>query len=249
VYATDENGNFKIVSMKNIKLHQLPDHSKPATTTVQPFTVKTTSNSFDSTTTDFSQKGEPCASCLLPPKPPVETIKPTNMSPDDDSTTTIPPPFKIVSKNDPPNSPQKIVNSLSNSEASKGNIQQNNLPPNANSRQPSVNEKLSPFELSNKHQIGQQSGKANSNGLLYRFDYATDFHGHKEEGDQAGNKNGEFYSIGRDNIKRIVSYNANENGFMPHIRQQPISPQYDERNNQLRHYNFEWFYPNSVLYG
>ncbi|KAG5678548.1 hypothetical protein PVAND_008213 [Polypedilum vanderplanki] len=259
VYATDENGNFKILSMKNIKLNQFPDQSFIPSTTVQPFTVKTTSNSFDMTTTDVSQKSETCASCALPSKPAVDTVKPTIISDksDNDSSTTIPPPFKIVSKNDPLNSEnvnQNVENSLN--EANKiGNNQyqqqsKNNQLSNANSRQPQMNEKLN-FELSNKLQGEQQYQNKlnNNNGLLYRFNYATDFQGHQEEGDYSGNKNGEYFSIGRDNIKRIVSYNANEFGFMPQIRHQPISQQYDERNNQLRQYNFEWFYPNSVLYG
>lgn len=269
VYATDENGNFKIISMKNIKLHQLPElppRSAIPTTTIQSFTVRQ-SNAFDSVTT---QKSELCASCHLPPKPDTETIKPTNNNnnnaADGEDSSTIPPPFKIVSKNDSPVN-QNVENSLSlnsnGQQQSTMTTTSNNLNQQQqqnmnslevlNSRQPTMSEKLNSFELSNNNNKfnlgGQQQQLSNANGLLYRYDYATDFQGHKEEGDQLGNKNGEYFSIGRDNIKRIVSYNANEFGFMPHIRQQPINQHYDERNNQLRHYNFEWFYPNSVVYG
>jgi hypothetical protein len=274
VYATDENGNFKIISMKNIKLQPGGDNSKSFTsTTPQPFTVKTTQKGFE-TTTYSVLRGEPCASCRLLPKD-TETVKTPIVS--EDETSTIPPPFKIVSNKEPAtttttsglvagqkNVNENVENSIS-SEANKGNNEQNNIS-NANSRQPSMNEKLNTFELSknklgnfgqpqtqqlpnnnnNFNRLNQQS----NNDLLYRFDYATDFQGHKEEGDQAGNKNGEYYSIGRDNIKRIVSYKANEFGFMPNIRQQSLNQNElrDERNNQLRHYNFEWFYPNNLIF-
>ena len=265
VYATDENGNFKVISMKNIKLMKgpppqarTPIGATTTSTTPQPFTVKTTPP---------SSNVAACASCRLPTlKPETETIKPT------DAATEIPPPFKVVSKDAPvttetpttsqiDTSPLKIVNQSpgslisrsGNDVGSKQQLQQSLIskasdPSSPNARQPPVqNEKLNAPKFFNKN-----AGNADHynkmenmmNGLLYRFNYTTDFQGHREEGDRQGNKEGEYFSVGRDNIKRIVSYKANEFGFMPYIRQEPINPQYyDERNNRLRGYNFEWFYP------
>lgn len=254
VYATDENGNFKIISMKNIKLHQLPAHDTTKSipsTTLQPFTVKTTAKPTTLTTTP-APRGESCAHCKLPPtkKPETETLRTTTtVVSNTEEISTIPPPFKIVTKDDTTIRPQtttqlpqqqKLVVENKNQQLNQipNGMQQNNF---------------NNFQSGNFNQQPQQQQLQNSNNLLYRFDYGTDFQGHKEEGDHSGNKYGEYYSVGRDNVKRIVSYKANEFGFMPQIRQQPISlnelRQYDESNNKLRHYNFEWFYPTHPHFG
>lgn len=277
VYATDENGNFKIVSMKNVKLMKgpVPQARTPfvsittTSTTPQPFMVKTTAKAVvapPASTNDAS-----CASCSLPVKPETETIKPT------DAVTDVPPPFKVVGKDevvttiDTPTTsqadalPLKIVSANlqnpppgsqggnSNSRfGSNGNANQiSGNPSSPGGRQPAArNEKLEAPKFFNKNAGNvEHYNKMEKlmNGLLYRFNYTTDFQGHREEGDRQGNKDGEYYSVGRDNVKRIVSYKANEFGYMPYIRQEPISSQdlqyYDERNNKLRGYNFEWFYP------
>lgn len=282
VYATDENGNFKIVSMKNIKLMKGPApqgfaRNSPTTTstTPKPFMVQTTTKTVVGPP---ATRNEACASCKLPPKQETETINPTLPS---DAATEIPTPFKVVSKDDqvttetPTTSqidtlPQKIVNQAPGNLVARlgnggGNANNNqlrnfndnqgslNYPSSPHGRQPAFNEKLNSPQFFNKNAgnvaTQQHYNKMENlmNGLLYRFNYTTDFQGHHEEGDRLGNKDGEYYSVGRDNIKRIVSYKANEFGFMPYIRQEPLSPQqlqyYDERNNQLRGYNFEWFYP------
>lgn len=250
VYATDENGNFKIISMKNIKLHKLSDHATSKsvpTTTLQPFTVKTTMKSSIFTTTPAS-RGESCANCKLPPtkKPETETIRTTTIVVSNtEENSTIPPPFKIVTKDDTTMRPQTTTHMPQQQKLVVENKnQQLTQAPNVN-RPNDFNQ----FQSGNFNQPPPQQYQQNSanNNLLYRFDYATDFQGHKEEGDHSGNKYGEYYTVGRDNVKRIVSYKANEFGFMPQIRQQPVSlnelRQYDESNNKLRHYNFEWFYP------
>ncbi|CRL02969.1 CLUMA_CG016948, isoform A [Clunio marinus] len=280
VYATDENGNFKIISMKNVKLMKGPmtqifGKSALTSTTPQPFMVKTTT----AKTGTASANGEPaCASCSLPKKPDSTKMKPSAMA---DSTIDNPPPFKIFKKADtfpsepplktialqPDALPQKIINdnrgnsfsSARGSNSPNGNNQfqpytstsrgssNNDNQQSPNSQQLPLNMKLNSPKFFNK-----QGGNVEyynkmeklMNGLLYRFNYTTDFQGHNEEGDRLGNKNGEYFSVGRDNIKRIVSYKANEFGFMPFIRQETINPQYyDENNNRLRGYNFEWFYP------
>lgn len=320
VYATDENGNFKILSMKNIKLMKgpAPQAYAPITsttttsTTPQPFMVKTTTKT--ALASPPKSNDAACASCRLPVKPDTETIK-SSASPD--ASADIPPPFKVVSRDDAlatkaPTTPevetlpQKIVkanqgnsvsqlgsngasgvngangqndvskstgaNGASNINGATGNNENNQQIQNVNAlryssntndvknpsknlatpqnRQPALNEKLNSPQMFNKN--GGSVAHYNKmeklmNGLLYRFNYTTDFQGHREEGDRLGNKDGEYYSVGRDNIRRVVSYKANEFGFMPFIRQEPLNPQelqnYDERNNRLRGYNFEWFYP------
>jgi hypothetical protein len=293
VYATDENGNFKIISMKNIKLMKGPPPpvfvNKPkaiepqaiipvttTSTTPQPFMVKTTAKS--EVATQAAKTG--CASCSLPKVPETETIPSTLTT---DAATEIPPPFKVVSKDgkspaDTPTTtssvdetlPQKIVNPNQGNSVSQfgsgtgnannqpgGNNQQqagvSRLQPGGlapNSRQPAINSKLNAPQFFNKNggNVEHYNKMENlMNGLLYRFNYTTDYQGHREEGDRLGNKDGEYFSIGRDNIKRVVSYKANEFGFMPFIRQEPLSPQelqyYDEKNNKLRYSKFEWFYP------
>lgn len=277
VYATDENGNFKIISMKNIKLMKgpAPQAFAPSTTTSttpQPFMVKTTVKS-GLVPPPLSNEAS-CASCRIPAKPEAETIKPSTAP---DAVTEIPPPFKVVSKDDTPTTeqpttalidalPQKIVSDNPGNPKSRfgsdvGNVRTNplqqnsakqallNNQPSPNNRQPVQNEKLNSPQMFNKQggNVEHYNKMENlMNGLLYRFNYATDFQGHREEGDRLGNKDGEYYSVGRDNIKRVVSYKANEFGYQPHIRQEPVSPQelqqLDERNNRLRDYKFEWFY-------
>lgn len=286
VYATDENGNFKVISMKNIKLmkgppppvfvsrpvEKEPEAILPVTTTSttpQPFMVKTTTKP---TATTTARQG--CASCNLGNTPETESISPTLTT---EAATEIPPPFKVVSKVDEKvtteiptttslaeNLPQKLVNqnqgnSVSQFGSSGGNKNNNNQA-GGNNRGPTTppgvrppvnpNEKLNAPQFFNKNggNVEHYNKMENlMNGLLYRFNYTTDFQGHREEGDRLGNKDGEYFSVGRDNIKRVVSYKANEFGFMPFIRQEPLSPQeiqnYDEKNNKLRYSKFEWFYP------
>lgn len=283
VYATDINGNFKVISMKNIKLMKGPpppvfvsravddidEAISPITTTsttTKSFMVKTTAKPL--LTTQPAKQG--CASCGLGPTPETETISSTLTT---EAATEIPPPFKVVSKDEKVGTetptttslaealPQKIVDQNQGNSVSRfgSNAENANNKPGGgnrglstppNSRQPALNEKLNSPQFFNKNggNVPHYNKMENlMNGLLYRFNYTTDYQGHREEGDRLGNKDGEYFSVGRDNIKRVVSYKANEFGFMPFIRQEPLSPQevqyYDEKNNKLRYSKFEWFYP------
>ena len=266
-YETDEDGNFKIISMKNIKLlpDQQGDTKKFASTTLRPFTAKpTTQNSFS----------DSCANCKLQPtkKPGNEIQKGINQRTFFE-TSTIPPPFKIVSKKaaettlqpqifnqNSPQTQQKINfgGNNQNSQDPRRNFNQNQqlnrvanekLPKAPSSELPKFTSAFNNFPSESFNQPPQQNLQ-DPNDLLYRFNYDLDFNGHKEEGDQSGNKFGECYSVGPDNTKRIVSYTANEFGFMPQIRREPISlNEYDETNNKLRDYNFEWFQPTHSIFG
>uniref|UniRef100_A0A182P5K9 Cuticle protein n=1 Tax=Anopheles epiroticus TaxID=199890 RepID=A0A182P5K9_9DIPT len=85
------------------------------------------------------------------------------------------------------------------------------------------------------------------NGLLYRFNYTAGYHGHHEQGDRQGNKEGGYYSVGRDGIRRGVSYKANEFGFQPHIKFEKVSPEETPREETekqagLKGFDFKWFY-------
>lgn len=271
VYATDENGNFKVISMKNTKLLKGPapeafgTRSATTSTTPQPFMVKTTAKS---SLAGGKGSGEPaCASCSLPakPKPETETINPLTGA---DGLTDAPPPFKVVSKVEKPSSatpttsqidalPQKIVNQNGGNSVSRfGSNGANSRNQNANNRpstspnQSQLNQKLNAPQFFNKNagNAAHYNKMENQlNGLLYKFNYSTDHQGHREEGDWSGNKDGEYYSVGRDKIKQVVSYKANEFGYMPFIRQEPLDQQelqnYDEQKNRLRGNSFEWFYP------
>lgn len=84
------------------------------------------------------------------------------------------------------------------------------------------------------------------NGLLYRFNYTVDFHGHNEQGDRAGNKEGSYNFIGRDGLRRIVDYTANDKGFASKFRIESVPAEKQinvdtEREAALRGYEFVWY--------
>ena len=297
VYATDENGNFKIISMKNIKLMKgapsqaltpIAPAATQTSTTPKPFTVK----SIAANVPPKASNEAACASCKLPPPAGVNTSNnlpvPEKSTVDSSiGTTKAPPPFKVVSKDavttiSPTVSqvtevlPQKLVQQNQQNQQNLSsrigsgedlNNKQNQLNknlPNKSSENKLLVPKSMQLDTRNPNDISLHTmpkffNKINGNsdaynkveklmnGLLYRFNYTTDFQGHNEEGDRSGNKDGEYYSIGRDNIKRIVTYKANEFGFMPYIRQEQVKPEeqqlLDEKNNKLKGYKFEWFYP------
>lgn len=85
--------------------------------------------------------------------------------------------------------------------------------------------------------------------ILYKFNYTVGYHGHHEQGDQAGTKEGGYFSIGRDGFKRTVSYKANSNGFQPKVKVEKVSleetPQPEtEKENKRHDYEFKWFFKN-----
>lgn len=84
------------------------------------------------------------------------------------------------------------------------------------------------------------------NDMLYKFNYTAGFHGHMEQGDMAGSKNGEYFIVGRDNIKRTVKYTASKHGFVPSIRFGPVNDEIapkpeTEKEFGMRGYEFEWY--------
>lgn len=79
-----------------------------------------------------------------------------------------------------------------------------------------------------------------STGLLYKFNYTLPYHGHSEQGDAAGRKDGEYHVVNENGWKRVVTYTADENGFRPNSKYS-----YDgsalPRDETLNHVEFKWF--------
>uniref|UniRef100_A0A182WKK8 Uncharacterized protein n=1 Tax=Anopheles minimus TaxID=112268 RepID=A0A182WKK8_9DIPT len=117
--------------------------------------------------------------------------------------------------------------------------------PSKDDRTTSKKEKDDPMKLIEIHTANMIQHILN--GLLYRFNYTAGYHGHHEQGDRQGNKEGGYYSIGRDGIRRGVSYKANEFGFQPHIKFEKVSPEETPREETekqagLKGFDFKWFY-------
>ncbi|XP_075162214.1 lethal (3) malignant blood neoplasm isoform X4 [Haematobia irritans] len=89
------------------------------------------------------------------------------------------------------------------------------------------------------------SSAVGGDGDLYRFKYILDYHGHTETGKRNGNKEGNFYAIGDDNVERTIEYVANENGYHPRITWRRLNEK-DSRpaENTLKEYEFVWFSDN-----
>lgn len=84
-------------------------------------------------------------------------------------------------------------------------------------------------------------------GVLYKYNYTVGYHGHHEQGDQQGNKEGSYYTIGRDGYRRTVDYKATQEGFRPRIHIEYAQPQdvpqpETEKEKGLQGYEFKWFY-------
>ncbi|XP_055609179.1 protein lethal(3)malignant blood neoplasm 1 [Uranotaenia lowii] len=325
VYATDENGNFKIVSMKNYKLGPRSPPPPPqqiattpttttTSTTPQPFRIMTTAKS----ALDPSKPNgfNACSGCKIPDSSST-TSKPakSEASSGDSDSTPAPPPFKIVNKNEiesvnnnnspasstssqgkPPSSesidvqevPQKLVKqdpkdqsggSRESTSPSKPKTPEGSQLPTAASqsesggRNPSSDQKSKdkPFKSNSSSSGGSDQGSSNNevgpakldgvnmantmiqhilNGLLYRFNYTVGYHGHHEQGDRKGNKEGGYFSIGRDGIRRGVTYKANEFGFQPQIKFEKVSPEETPREETekqagLKGFDFKWFWGGS----
>ncbi|GAB0089966.1 Protein lethal(3)malignant blood neoplasm 1 [Sergentomyia squamirostris] len=84
-------------------------------------------------------------------------------------------------------------------------------------------------------------------GLLYLFNYTAGYHGHNEQGDREGNKEGGYYVVGRDGLRRSTEYKANQFGYQPHFKIEKVPPEdtpveESEKEAGLKGYQFKWFY-------
>ncbi|KAL9902119.1 lethal (3) malignant blood neoplasm [Glossina fuscipes fuscipes] len=105
-----------------------------------------------------------------------------------------------------------------------------------------------------KNAIGSGGKKATSfpsnakmlmgDGDLYRFTYILDYNGHTETGKRNGNKVGNYFAIGDDDIERTIEYVADENGFQPRVRWRKLDAntiKAKSKMNSLKDYEFIWF--------
>lgn len=86
-------------------------------------------------------------------------------------------------------------------------------------------------------------------GLLYKFNYTVGYHGHHETGNKKGDKEGGYFTIGRDGLKRTVTYKANEFGYQPYFKIEQAKPEEipqpeTEKDNKRHDYEFKWFFKN-----
>lgn len=83
---------------------------------------------------------------------------------------------------------------------------------------------------------------------LYKFNYTLSFHGHEEIGDFGGNKNGSYFSNGRDGYQRKVVYVANEFGYQPKISLIKLDDEFvpkeetEKELTKLKGSEFIWFF-------
>uniref|UniRef100_A0A1A9Z943 Protein lethal(3)malignant blood neoplasm 1 n=1 Tax=Glossina pallidipes TaxID=7398 RepID=A0A1A9Z943_GLOPL len=105
-----------------------------------------------------------------------------------------------------------------------------------------------------KNAIGSGGKKATSfpsngkmlmgDGDLYRFTYILDYNGHTETGKRNGNKVGNYFAIGDDDVERTIEYVADENGFQPRVRWRKLDAntiKAKSKMNSLKDYEFIWF--------
>ncbi|RZF47718.1 hypothetical protein LSTR_LSTR005982 [Laodelphax striatellus] len=94
----------------------------------------------------------------------------------------------------------------------------------------------------------KQSENKSSSNLLYEFNQTQSFQGQFEQGFVDNSKKGDYFVHDRDGVKRVVEYEANENGFQPHIRFEKITgsevpiPETEKDVNELKGVYFKWFY-------
>ncbi|XP_014277304.1 protein lethal(3)malignant blood neoplasm 1 isoform X2 [Halyomorpha halys] len=264
VYATDENGDFKIISMKNIKVGFPP--GKVTTTTAKPLTSNLQLNGI---------RG--CSGCLIPETMPIMVPKEyppgdksfvktdvsskqnLNINRDSQSSplvgntpmnrfeasgySKIVPPnnqqhgYEQQNKQGPQNTATpvpstSIPNNIPHQDYDKplsGNIHtQINVPGSHPTTKPVTNGlttnlnlnqiKTTPINTNLQPKLSEMEIKIlDYMAKLYKFNYTLSFHGHEEVGDLGGNKNGSYFSNGRDGYQRKVVYIANEFGYQPKI--------------------------------
>ncbi|KAL1139004.1 hypothetical protein AAG570_009065 [Ranatra chinensis] len=243
VYATDENGDFKILKMKNIKIglpmEKLMMHVAP-TTGINPAPVK---EMVENMMKNNLQGVSGCSGCLIPTVsptgkeresngklPPISaSMSPVTKDPDIDIRfANINGIHNVGTTGKPFIQPNLISSQLANKQKFPSQITgpQGNVLFNQGSSPggPTANQNTSPFSPTKGSQgnIPQKEPRGHMKiedlmGILYKFNYTLKFHGHHEVGDRAGNKEGGYFFNGRDGFGRDVKYIANEFGYQPNI--------------------------------
>ncbi|XP_046809205.1 protein lethal(3)malignant blood neoplasm 1 isoform X6 [Lucilia cuprina] len=265
VYATDEQGRFRILAMRNYPYESPP---KTVEVMVQPKIAPTTTTTAKPLP-KHNFNTEACSGCFLTngnnkpkglngieSKTVKNDIRPLSKSLSTSGTNAAVNP-KIPNKN------VGAVKPLSGSpDAAKTNtgnpppimdiIMQKVLPaimgktPSATPTQTTTLNKPNAVPSGKKPNgisgSSSSSPSANGDGDLYRFKYILDYHGHTETGKRNGNKEGTYYAIGDDDVERTIEYVANENGYQPRIRWRKLDRnEIKSKENTLKDYEFVWF--------
>uniref|UniRef100_A0A1I8P1M4 Uncharacterized protein n=1 Tax=Stomoxys calcitrans TaxID=35570 RepID=A0A1I8P1M4_STOCA len=115
----------------------------------------------------------------------------------------------------------------------------------ASGKSPSSKSGSNAFGKGSNSNFNPKTAAVGGDGDLYRFKYILDYHGHTETGKRNGNKEGNFYAIGDDNVERTIEYVANENGYYPHITWRRLNEKESRpAENTLKEYEFVWFTDN-----
>ncbi|XP_059216074.1 protein lethal(3)malignant blood neoplasm 1 isoform X1 [Stomoxys calcitrans] len=115
----------------------------------------------------------------------------------------------------------------------------------ASGKSPSSKSGSNAFGKGSSSNFNPKIAAVGGDGDLYRFKYILDYHGHTETGKRNGNKEGNFYAIGDDNVERTIEYVANENGYYPHITWRRLNEKESRpAENTLKEYEFVWFTDN-----
>lgn len=147
------------------------------------------------------------------------------------------------SENDIPAGPSVSENSESSPQSSNGDNQTPDLNNRVHTETNEVNthDAPSPVTIEKMQEI--------LGDILYKFNYTVGYHGHHEQGDRSGAKEGGYFTIGRDGLKRTVNYKANENGYQPYFKIERVAPEEvpepeTEKENKRHDYEFKWFFKN-----
>lgn len=149
-----------------------------------------------------------------------------------DSSKTISKPTTTLPKS------QSKISPEGKSRIPKAETQKQN-PSKVDPRKISNEIKMKALDLSKKSLT--ESDMKELGGLLYRFNYTLKYNGHNENGYLSGGKDGRYFILGEDGIKRIIEYMANEFGYQPHIKLEDLEEPSSKEENNLLGYEFVWF--------
>ncbi|XP_075233592.1 lethal (3) malignant blood neoplasm isoform X2 [Lycorma delicatula] len=242
-YATDENGGFRILSMKNFYIG-LPNEGMTTAPSVAPSTtIKPNMR--------LSISGiQGCSGCLIPTTTAAtktninEKTKGQNLNNQPQKNNISPVLYMMSKLNDiKPNENPKITKLMSIQKMGLNDIQKTI----STSRNPQmgINTKFTDPEKPN---INKEISSSDPSGLLYEFNQTQTFQGHHEKGFIDNSKTGDYFVNGRDGIQQIVEYIANESGYQPYIRFQNLSssdtpdPKTEKIKNMLKGVYFRWFH-------
>ncbi|KAK6642033.1 hypothetical protein RUM44_013756 [Polyplax serrata] len=267
VYATDENGDFKILSMKNYYVGFPPED--PTTTPEVPSMNKNrpaVPNPLTVTQTPDTKTYQPlsgrmgCSNCLIPSTTPKSQGGESGFGGSKGVVGTQTGGRGTGSGGHPGSGSYGGAGQTSThgSQQGKSNVVRGN---------PLSVQGLAPSDEQDGTKTHSQGDKGRPaigqvrdglppgvtvgdiKSLLYRFNYTVGFHGHHESGYRNGDKEGNYFFDGRDGTERRVEYLANEFGYQPNITFVELQENDERKPNELtekqyglKGYEFKWFY-------